>query len=97
MESMESCAEKGCFSDPLSVKHMYFDLAIQPETGLVVRIHKGSTGKNESLHKSLNELVEHVARISAKLLHTRLSFRIFIHNESIDAQPIRSAEQQQRN
>jgi hypothetical protein len=84
MDTLGECLAKGCCSDPLPVEQMYIDLKQQTLTRLMVRKHKGDTGKNEVTHRMLNQLVEHVSRMSEELMGDRLDFLVFMHNEMID-------------
>ena len=62
----------------------YFDHYVEPITDLTQRVNKGQTGKSESLHGDLNDIVTNIARMSEELMEVRLGLRVFEHNEKVD-------------
>ena len=59
-ESMLECIDKGCLSDPLPVQQMYIPIK-ELQTGLVQRMKKSESVKNETTHKGVNRLVAQVS------------------------------------
>eukprot|EP00966_Prymnesium_polylepis_P021277 489344-Prymnesium_polylepis.1 len=55
-ESMLECIDRGCLSDPLPVQQMYIPIK-ELQSGLVQRMKKSESVKNETTHKGVNRLV----------------------------------------
>jgi hypothetical protein len=85
MDAVLPCIEKGCLCDPMPMKEMYIETRTQPRTLLKERLRQGDTNRNEVRHRLLNEIVEHVARMGADLMHVELDFKLFLTNRSYDA------------
>ena len=61
MDNMIKCAKKGCYTDQRHYTENYIDLGLAPKMKLMKRMKKSESGKNESLHRVLNNLVNQVA------------------------------------
>ena len=87
METMMSCIDKGCYSDPPALKNrlyvVYGKHATFPE--LKLRIKKSESVKNETVHKKANRLVQDIARMGEDLLEIRIDFFVAVHNAKVDA------------
>ena len=84
MDAVGRCVAKGCCVDPMAMEDMYMETRVQPKTGLQERLRMGDTNRNEVRHRSLNEIVEHVARMGADLMHVELSLKLFLTNKHYD-------------
>lgn len=83
-ELIYNCCRKGCLTDPLPVDEMYIKYGEGPQTKLPLRISKGQSTKNESLHRLINGLVHNISHVSGELLHKRIMMRIFRYNIDTD-------------
>ncbi len=92
MESMFSCIDKGCYSDPLpSVKRMYIAHARHSCCSqLLYRVKKSESVKNETIHKGANRLVQDISRMGEDLLDIRIDFFVLANNLKVDARHGRS-------
>ena len=84
MECLEPCIGKGCLEDPWPMEEMYVDTRMQPKTGLQERLKCGESNRNESRHRVLNEIVEHVSRVGEDLMEPRIAFSIHFTNQKYD-------------
>merc|ERR1719424_143380 len=74
MAAAEPHIARGCWCDPWPMAQMYVCTKVQPVTGLQERLHIGDSGKNEVRHRTLNEIVEGVARLGEDV--ARLTSRL---------------------
>jgi len=85
MESMIDCINKGCYSDPMKVKHMYSNLRRHSDNPqLIYRLKKSESVKNETVHKGANRLVHSVSRMGEDMMDIRIDFFVAIHNLKLD-------------
>ena len=85
VQNVAACALKGCLSDCRPFAENYIEVSTGPKTGLVSRIKKSESTKNEALHRLLNRIVEGRSVISSGLLQKLLMLQIFRINRDRDA------------
>jgi len=85
-ESVIRCARKGCLSSPFATaeENHYKIGKPGPLTGLQEYGKKGESSANESMHKQMNQLYEHISRLNSEESDARLHMRIFRANHDND-------------
>ena len=86
INNMITCVRKGCYEDHRPVEEGYFLLRTGQKTKIPVYKCKNGTGKNEALHRPLNQLVVSVSRVLGQRLHKRISLRVHKYSTDQDAQ-----------
>ena len=86
MQSMFSCIDKGCYSDPLPLNRMYTPYCcVKGSNDLRMRLKKSESVKNETVHKGANRLVQDVSRLGEDLLEVRIDFFVLSNNLKVDS------------
>jgi len=84
MAAAEPHIARGCWCDPWPMAQMYVCTKVQPVTGLQERLHIGDSGKNEVRHRTLNEIVEGIARLGEDVAEADIAFAIYQANREVD-------------
>ena len=83
-ENIIECALKGCMSDPMPTEDMYTLVGHSKELELPIYAYKGGSGKNETLHSTLNRLLANYSVIGHKKMQRLITMILYAHNQKCD-------------
>jgi hypothetical protein len=83
-ENIIECALKGCMSDPMCTEDMYILVGHSKELNLPIYAYKGGSGKNETLHSTLNRLLANYSVIGHKKMQRMITMILYAHNQKCD-------------